>query len=134
LSPGQQLAQAVHAAFEFSVDHPTLTEVWRRHSNYLVVVAVPDEAALLSLANRAYSAELRHTVVREPDYGNTVTAVVLDPGTAASKLCSSYPLALKPKADLRDRVRRAVTNHIGNTFGSGDEVADDIYYEVMEPM
>ena len=97
LAPGQQLAQAVHSAFEFAVDFPTLTEVWRRHSNYLVIVAVPDEAALLSLANRAAEADLRHTVVREPDYGNTVTATVLEPGTAASKLCSQFPLALKEK-------------------------------------
>lgn len=95
LAPGQQLAQSVHAAFEFAVDHPTLTEVWRRHSNYLVVVAVPDEAALLDLANRAAAADLRHTVVREPDCGNEVTAVVLEPGKAASKLCSTYPLALR---------------------------------------
>ena len=74
--------------------------MWRRHSNYLVIVAVPDEAALLSVANRAAEADLRHTVVREPDYGNTVTAVVLEPGKAASKLTSQYPLALKEKVPI----------------------------------
>lgn len=30
----------------------------------------------------------------------------------------------------RDNIRRIVTSHIGNTFGSGDEVADDIYYDL----
>jgi peptidyl-tRNA hydrolase len=100
LTPGQQLAQSVHAAFEFAVDYPTLTEVWRRHSNYLVVVAVPDEDSLLSLANRAAQAELRHVVVREPDDGDRPQAVVLEPGVTASRLCSQYPLALKEKVPV----------------------------------
>jgi peptidyl-tRNA hydrolase len=95
LSAGQQLAQSVHAAFEFAVEYPTMTEVWRRHSNFLVVVGVRDEDVLLELANSAAAFDIRHTVVREPDYGNTVTAVALEPTLKASALCAEYPLALK---------------------------------------
>jgi peptidyl-tRNA hydrolase len=98
MAPGPQLAQAVHAALEFSTDFPSLTEVWRRHSNYLVVVAAPDEQALLDLANLAASLDLKHTVVREPDYGNTLTAVALEPHHACRKITSRFPLALKEKA------------------------------------
>lgn len=95
LSPGAQLAQAVHAAFQFCVEHPATAEVWYRHSNFLVVVAVPDEIALLTLDSLAYTVGLAHEVVREPDYNDTVTAVVLAPGSMARKLCAEFPLALK---------------------------------------
>jgi hypothetical protein len=99
LSPGQQLAQAVHAAFQFSVEHPTLTEVWHRHSNYLVIVAAPDEAALLGLANRAYGRGIVHTLVREPDDDDRAQAIVLEPTDASRRLCSQYPLALRCPKD-----------------------------------
>lgn len=89
------MAQSTHAAFEFSVDFPSITEVWRRNSNFLVIVAVPDENALLYLANAASALGLKHTVVREPDYGNTVTAIALEPGDMARRLCAEFPLALK---------------------------------------
>lgn len=49
------------------------------------------------------------------------------PGNSTGKVT---PGAGQP--DLRSRVRRAVTSHIGNSFGSGDEIADDIYYELTE--
>lgn len=75
-----------------------MTEVWRRHSNFLVVVAVPDEQALLDLANRAAQLSLCHTVVREPDYGDSVTAVALQPGAQAQKICAQLPLAPKEPA------------------------------------
>ncbi len=97
MSPGQRLAQAVHAAFEFSVDHPSITEVWRRHSNFLVVVAVPDETTLLTLDSMAFTLGLQHTLVREPDYDNTVTAIALAPGKEARRLMAEFPLALKEK-------------------------------------
>lgn len=90
----------MHAAFEFSVDFPTVTEVWRRHSNFLVVVGVRDEDVLLELANSAAAFDIKHTVVREPDYCDTVTAVALEPGEQAARLCAEYPLALK---GLRER-------------------------------
>lgn len=96
LAPGPQLAQSVHAAFEFAVDFPSITEVWRRHSNFLVVVGLRDEMQLLELANSASAYNIKHTVVREPDYGDTVTAVALEPGTKAARLCAEYPLAMKP--------------------------------------
>jgi hypothetical protein len=125
-----QLAQAVHAAFHFSHDHPSVVQPWVVQSNYLVIVQVANEDQLLDLITQASERGLIRTAVREPDLNNDATAVAIQPGKEASKLCANLPLALRPKADVRDRVRRAVTQHIGNTFGSGDEIADDIYYEV----
>lgn len=66
---------------------------WMATSNNIVVVAVPDEYALAELAARAVEEGIVRTIVREPDYGNTITAVALEPGPIARRLCANYPLA-----------------------------------------
>ena len=98
MSPGLQAAQAVHAAFHFSFDWPAMALAWCRDSNFLVVVAVPDEAALAELAACAVEEGIARTIVREPDLSNTITAVALQPGPEARRLCAEMPLALKERA------------------------------------
>lgn len=95
LPSGMQLAQAVHAAFAFGHEHPQLTKQWTTKSNYLVVVAVPDESALLDLIQAATTRGIERTGVREPDLDDTVTAVTFAPGAEARRLCSNLPLALR---------------------------------------
>ena len=97
LTPGMQMAQSVHAAFHFFADWPTLARSWLIESNFLVIVAVPDEDALASLAGLAVEEGLARTIVREPDLGNAITAVALEPGSTARRLCAELPLALKCK-------------------------------------
>jgi Peptidyl-tRNA hydrolase PTH2 len=86
----------VHAAFQFLHDFPSVVEPWLLQSNFLVVVSVPDEDALLDLITTASKAGLYRTAVREPDIGNEATAVALQPGEVARRLCGSLPLALRP--------------------------------------
>jgi hypothetical protein len=64
-------------------------------SNNLVVVAVPDENALAELAARACEEGIARTIVREPDYGNAITAVAMESGKIAQRLCANFPLAGK---------------------------------------
>jgi peptidyl-tRNA hydrolase len=71
---------------------------WVEDSNFLVVVAVPDELALAELAARAGEEGLAASIVREPDLENTITAVALQPGDEARRLCANFPLALKEHA------------------------------------
>jgi peptidyl-tRNA hydrolase len=71
---------------------------WVEDSNFLVVVAVPDELALAELAARAGEEGLAASIVREPDLENTITAVALQPGDEARRLCANFPLALKEPA------------------------------------
>jgi len=98
MSPGLQAAQAVHAAFHFSFDWPSMALAWVRDSNFLVVVAVPDEESLADLATQAVEEGIARTIVREPDLDNTITAVALEPGAIARRLCAEMPLALKGRA------------------------------------
>lgn len=95
LDPGLQMAQGMHAVAQFWATYPSIAEVWYHHSNWLIAVQVPDEQSLLDLANAASAKDLRNIMVREPDLGNEVTAVALEPGTAARKLCAQFPRALR---------------------------------------
>lgn len=91
LSPGQQLAQAVHAAFQLSVTYPTAIARWHEDSNFLVVLAAPDPASI--------RAPMPGVAVTEPDLpGSPVTAVAFLPDPAVTRALSNLPLALKQVA------------------------------------
>lgn len=85
----------MHAAFDFAVAHPAIVQPWSQDSNYLVVVEAPNQEAILALADRAWDAGIAYSVVTEPDYDNETTALVLEPGLMASRLCAQLPLAMK---------------------------------------
>lgn len=99
LPPGAIAAQSVHAALAFAHDYEDEYRAWYKGSNNIVLLSVPDEAALIALAKRALDAGVSYAVFREPDFGDTVTGVAL--GSAGARLVSSLPLALRP---LRERV------------------------------
>lgn len=84
------MAQAVHAAFQFQHLHPEVTEAWFRESNYIAVLSIPDEQALLDLYSRA---ESESALVREPDIGDQATALALAPTSNSRRICSNLPLA-----------------------------------------
>jgi peptidyl-tRNA hydrolase len=95
LVPGQILAQAVHAAFTFSLAHPYLTREWLIISNYICILEADNEEELNKLLERASREEIITSTFREPDYDNSLTAIAIEPGSKSKKLCSSYKLALK---------------------------------------
>lgn len=90
-----QAAQAVHAAFAYAAEHPGITREWLTNSNFLVVVSVTDEFVLLNLLQNAHKLGITHSCAHEPDLDDTLTAVALEPGATAKRLCANYPLALK---------------------------------------
>lgn len=92
LPVGLAAAQAVHAAFSFAERHPSITGPWQRESQYLVIVTVPDEIALIGLASNALARNLVVSTWHEPDLDGQATAVALEPGSAARRLCSNLPL------------------------------------------
>jgi len=93
LEPGQQLAQATHAAFQLAVQWPARVADWYWDSNYLVVLASPDPLSHVEKVGT------RSVVVVEPDYeGQPVTAVAFLPSERAVRYLSHLPLALKERA------------------------------------
>lgn len=104
LPPGLQVAQSVHAMAQFWDEHPTFARSWLHKSNFLVVVAVPDEEALLELATEASLGKgLCTTKVCEPDLGDEYTAIAIQPGEQAAALCAEFKLALRNAIDLDSR-------------------------------
>ena len=87
------MAQSVHAAFTFADEHPAIAHEWHRDSQFLVVVNVPDQFALLSLVDDAVARGIEVSMWREPDCDGEVTAIALSPVAASKTLCSSLPLA-----------------------------------------
>jgi len=58
-------------------------------------LSVKNEEQLSLLLKKAKFKELKHTVFREPDIGDEITAIALEPGDRAKKLTNRLPLALK---------------------------------------
>lgn len=92
LPVGLQASQAVHAGQEFVLKHPRLARAWRRASNTVVLVTVPDVGALELLLARAVLAETPATLFRDPDLEPELTAITLGPGAEARGLCRGLPL------------------------------------------
>ncbi len=95
LSPGQQLVQTAHAVADFSVEHPEAFNSWKHGSNYLCCLNLtPDR--LTSLTKVLTNLMVRHTVFREPDIGNEITAIAIEalPKTMHTKIFKHFKLAL----------------------------------------
>jgi peptidyl-tRNA hydrolase len=90
---GLQMAQAAHATFMFSQEHPGEVTPWYRDSQYLIIVSVPDEDSLVRVASRAMEHEVATSLWREPDLDGRLTAITLAPGENSRKICSNLPLA-----------------------------------------
>jgi hypothetical protein len=84
--------QSAHAAIDFQHDHPEVASQWQTKSNYLALLTVADEEALIKLITKAILIGIKHTIFREPDLGNEITAVAFEPSDLARKLTSSCPL------------------------------------------
>lgn len=95
LSPGQQLAQSVHAAIEYQHEHKNSAINWHNVSNSVVCMCCDDLEALLT---RADAKGISYSVFREPDMDNRLTAVAFEPTAGSRKLTSNLKLALRSLA------------------------------------
>lgn len=98
LSIPYQAVQSAHAAIDFQHEHPVEAKEWQTSSNYLAVLTVEDEQQLIKLITKAILLGIKHTVFREPDIDNQITAVAFEPSEQAKKLTSSCPLLGKELA------------------------------------
>ena len=79
---------------QFAADHSELDRPWFERSNTLALLSVSDEDALKRLADKADDLDLKLSLFREPDLGNALTAIALEPGPRSQRLCRNLPLAL----------------------------------------
>ncbi len=101
LRHGSQAAQLVHGMATFAREYPSTFEDWERTSNIVVCLTAPDEEALRALWHRAEemseATEIGLAIARfyEPDLGDELTCVVLEPVDAFQELCRGLPLACR---------------------------------------
>ena len=100
LSLPVQAVQSGHASIDFQHQHPAEAREWQRNSNYLAFLTVADEAELIKLITKAILYGIKHTIFREPDIDNQITAVAFEPCEASRKLTSSCPLLGKELANI----------------------------------
>ena len=62
-----------------------------------MLLATPNLQELEKLIERFKGENLAHTVFREPDIDNQITAVAVEPCDLSRKICSNLPLILKTK-------------------------------------
>lgn len=91
------MAQSCHVAFAFAREHPDITHHWMDISNYIVIVNIENESKLLALLKKAIELNIVYSIFKEEDLDNQLTAIALAPGDNSRRICSSLPLALKPK-------------------------------------
>jgi len=95
LSFGQQAVQAMHALRQFVHDHSEVDRCWFEQSNYIGLLSVNNENDLYRLIETAEQRNIRFSIFKEPDIGNQITAIALEPCKESKKMCSQLKLALK---------------------------------------
>lgn len=94
ISPGYQAVQSAHALRQFAHEHPEIDREWFEQSNYLALLSVADERALEELLEKADKAKLKWSAFREPDVGDKITAIAIEPHPRTQVICKNLQLAL----------------------------------------
>lgn len=99
LSPGLQIAQVAHAALDFAIEFPDIAKRWKQNSNYICVLQVPNEEALLDYADLAWKDGVEFVCFYDPDvdHDGSHTALAVAPGEFYTRL-AQLPLALREGA------------------------------------
>lgn len=87
-----QSVQSAHAAIQFQYEHPELAKLWYKQSNYLAFLTVANEEELVKLIDKAEAKGIKHSIFREPDINNQITAVAFEATDEARRLTSSCPI------------------------------------------
>lgn len=89
------MAQSCHVAFQFAAEHPDITNKWMNESNYICILESSNEYELCQLIEKTIKLNLKISVFREPDLGNQITSIAIEPSSISKKLCANFKLALR---------------------------------------
>jgi len=94
LRPGQQASQIAHTMTEFMIQHPKMAHQWYAQSNTLVLLAAENEHELQCILDRAFDLGVCTAMFREPDFGNSITGIALQPNSKNHRICKGLSMAL----------------------------------------
>ena len=92
LKSGKAAAQIVHAARQFQEEHPETERQWFKNSNYVAILTAKDENELNRLIEKAQILDVKYSKFEEPDLDYSLTAIALEPGNGAKRICSKLKL------------------------------------------
>ena len=92
---GYQAVQASHSIAYFAIEHREEFERWHETSQYMVSLGAKDENHLKELIKKADKKGIKISIFIEPDIGNEITSITLEPREASRKLTSSLPKIMK---------------------------------------
>ncbi|VDM10415.1 unnamed protein product [Wuchereria bancrofti] len=77
---------------DFTFEHPDRAGPWHSFSNYVVLLSTKNEKELIDLIEKCEQKNLKYSAFREPDLGNSVTAIAIEPSEVTQKLVAHLPL------------------------------------------
>lgn len=102
LSAGYQSVQPAHALAHFAIDYKDVFEVWQTNHKNLIVLSVQDEDALHALWLQAKSMGIKTSAFLEPDIGNEMTAIAMEPSEKTYEITKDLKLALREELMLQE--------------------------------
>ena len=87
-----QVIQSSHAAIQFQHEHPKLAREWYIHSNYLIFLSMENKQELETFIEKTKTLNIVHSIFREPDINNEITAIALNPCVESNKITSGLKL------------------------------------------
>ena len=83
----------------FIFQNPEISRAWSEQSDFLAILSVKDEQALELLRHCCIQQDILIADFREPDIGDELTAIALEPCEAAQRLTAGLPLAMREYAE-----------------------------------
>jgi len=80
---------------DFCLEYSEEAKEWHSESNYIIILSVKTEQCLCDFSQTLSCSGINHSIFREPDIGNEITALAICPGPQVKKLCQHLPLALR---------------------------------------
>ena len=92
---GYQCVQSTHSIAYFAIEHREVFEKWHETSQYMVSLGAKNENHLKDLITKAEERDIKMSVFYEPDIGNEITSITLEPCETSRKMTSSLPKLMK---------------------------------------
>lgn len=93
LPPGDQIAQAVHAALRFAEMQSGIHVEWSAISNTVAILSAANLDEMRAVRNRCIDHSVRCVEFYEPDLDYAMTALAIEP--SGGRLVRGLPLALR---------------------------------------
>ena len=102
MTPGTQAVQSSHSLVQFVFEYQEISQIWFKDP-YLVQLSIENEEELTKLILKLEKNQIKHSIFREPDLNNEITAIAIEPSDKVRRLLSNLPLMLKEYKSYKNK-------------------------------